>query len=139
VLGLTTISIPTWGSASVIDVIWTAIGLCGFTFVAWGLHGSIENMQLLAERHFEDPEERMAAVQITRNYVIHDLLRLLSMNLIIILGVIALMQDGPKQITITAFAVTTLLFLVMIIVAFHSYLDQRQRRKLRVIFDKELR
>jgi hypothetical protein len=137
VLGLTTINIPTWGSASLIDFLWMMTGLSGFTFVAWGLKGSVSNMQLLADRHFEDPHDRMAATLITRNYVIHDLLRLFSMNLIVILGIIALMQEGPSYVTITGLAVTILLFCIAFIVGFHSYLDQRQRRKLKGIFQGE--
>lgn len=140
VLATTTINIPSWGNASLIDVLWMCAGIAGLSISGWGLRGSIENMARLANQQFEDAILRQGSTIITRNYVMHDLLRVCTFTLVCFVGVIALTQGPPPgTATVTTpvgLSVAVLFFCMVIITGIHSYLDQRQRKQLRYLYSE---
>lgn len=139
-LATTTISIPSWGSVSLIDVLWMIAGVMGLIVASWGLRGSIENMGRVARQEFSDIVERRGSVLITRNYILHDLLRITTFILVCFVGVIAITQGPPPGtaavVTPVGLAISVLFFLIVIISGIHSYLDQRQRKLLDNLFSE---
>lgn len=129
----TLITVPAVGSANLIEILWTLIGLAGLGVVLPNLWAAINGMDVLGRT---PADERAAAAVLIKGNIRRELLRVLKLLLIVLIGIVAMAQTQPpgtNKTTITGLILTGVLFSVGVIISLQSILDKRDSRKARAI------
>lgn len=132
--------VPEWGNATLIELLWLAMGLAGIAITLpnfirlTSVKTMLEVVSLLDERRKE------AAILIFHAHIRRELLRLVQMAAVVGLGIWAVTQASvttPTYITWTNIIVTTIFFLVIGINVFQSFQDALIRREVTAILYRE--
>lgn len=128
------IRIPEWGNATLIEGVWTSIGVVGLVATILGVR-RVKNDQLafqLPRRH-EELKYRKAARLVWRSHLRREALRFVQMGFITAIGVWGMTQPSlvhPAVITVTGLLITGFLVVVVAINVVQSVLDGRVRSEL---------
>lgn len=127
-------TVPAWGDASLIELLWTATGLLtilvtGF-YLAQVLRSFAGVVQLAAET--QPAVGVQVLVVLAWGYVRRELLRFTTGSLIFGVGVLAIATPSPTGrsfVTPTGLVLTAALFLIALLTSAQSVLDGKQRRQ----------
>lgn len=121
------ITVPQWGTVTLIEAIWLASGLVAFALSLRRLPA------LLDDYRFAQMNQEDDLYVIARGYLRRELVRVLQAGAVISIGVYAAIQPspvpGPAKITLVGLWLTATLISISVLVALQSYLDWRDREK----------
>ena len=126
-LGVTTINIPAWGDATLIELVWLSAGLATLAFTLGHLRDLIDDWQVARDTH------RPVLSQLAFDYVRRELTRLANGLIILGVGVWAITEPpalpGPARTTVTGLVVTAALVGLAFTSAISSWWDWDSREK----------
>lgn len=127
-MGTTLIEVPSWGSVSLIEALWTLSGVVMIVVSAWALPVVVEDY-VITKRvpgYYSD-----ARALIARGHVRREVIRLAQGGIVTVVGLFAIFTDparpGPTLITPLGIVLTAGLIALALLTAFQSVLDRRQR------------
>lgn len=135
----TLIPVPAIGSATLIEILWTLIGLAGLGIVLPNLWAAINSMDVLGHT---PSDERDAASVLIKGNIRRELLRVTKLLFIVLIGVVAMAQTQPpgtNKITITGLILTGVLFSIGGVISLQSILDKRDSKKARAILAERVK
>jgi len=132
-LATTLIRIPEWGSATILEIIWTLIGATTLAVVTWNFAGAKAN--LITPVDLEDSYERDAAGVIRRGYLRREAVRFVTALMILSTGITGDVIHSPTSrfTTITGLWLTAAFFIIGLLNVVQSILDQRDRHEVRAL------
>lgn len=134
------IRIPEWGSATVLEIAWTAIGAATLLIVAWNYAGARASMAVTLD--FEDEYEIAAAHVIRFGYLRREAVRFAIGVIIFAIGITGDYQapiTKPSVATLTGLVLTAGLFVIGLVTVVQSFFDGRDRLRVRDLLMKSSR
>ena len=122
------VPIPQWGTVSLIEAVWTLVGIIAIMFSLWNLPRVVVDWVLA--RHATGGQWTAARILIARGHIRRELIRFAQGVIIFAIGVYADIQPNlVPQVTILGLIITAGLVLLAGLVALQSYLDRIQRKQ----------
>jgi hypothetical protein len=128
VFGATLIEIPSWGSANLIEIIWTATGVGMIAVSVWALPRVIGDW-IIGRRipgHYSKARTLLA-----RGHIRREIIRLAQGGIVLTIGIYAVVQPnplpGPVVVSPFALVLTVGLLALGALTGLQSVLDSRQR------------
>lgn len=129
----TLIEIPSWGPASLIEVIWLAIGLAVIVFSTLGIP---ETLRLWKAAVSQDDS---VMITIAGGYVRRETIRAATGLVIALIGVYGCIVGpplpGPVVVSAVGLVLTCGLLLIGVLIAAQSVLDRTQQRRVAQLLD----
>jgi heme O synthase-like polyprenyltransferase len=126
-VGVFLVEVPSWGNASLIEIIWTVIGLGAVAVAAHALP------RVVGDWHIARDSNRFALRLIARGHVRREVIRLGQGAILLAIGLYACVTPspapGPVVVSLTGIILTAGLLAIGALVALESILDRRQRRE----------
>lgn len=127
-------TVPAWGDASLIELLWTATGLLTILVTGWALVQVLRAFAAVVRlsSEAEPAVEVRVLVLLAWGYVRRELLRVTTGLLILGVGVLASLTPSPggrNFVTPTGLVLTAALFLIAFLTSAQSVLDAKQRRQ----------
>jgi hypothetical protein len=127
--------------ASVLEMVWTLIGLIGMYFGISNLHWSNNDLRALKALNGGNVKRFTIMRVIAFGHWRNDLFRLMKQLTITVIGVIAMILPTPPRqttpITPVGVLITGGLFTISILIVMASVLDRRQREALEELDERE--
>jgi len=122
------IPIPQWGTVSLIEAIWTLVGILAVLVSLLSLPKVV--VDFIVAKHAPQGKLAAARVLLARGHVRRELIRLAQGIIILSVGIFADLQPNPlTSITLVGLAVTTGLVALAALVGLQSLLDRLQREQ----------
>jgi hypothetical protein len=132
------IPIPQWGTASLIEIIWFAVGLCAFILSLVSTPKVLTDYGISKEAPDRGSVVGEARLLLARGHVRREVIRLLQSGIIMSIGAYALVQPNVfTKITVSGLILTAGLVALAVLVALQSLLDRNQRRHAEEVLDRE--
>jgi hypothetical protein len=135
-VGAFLIEIPSWGSASLIEIVWTLIGVGVIGVSLYALPRVVADWKL-AKRGQRGP----AMTLLARGHIEREFLRLAQGFIILAVGIYAAITPsivpGPVVISLTGLVITAGLLLLGVLVAVQSIRDRQRRTAAERILRRE--
>lgn len=141
-LGTLWIPVPQYGNASLIEIIWFAVGLIALLVSSISIPiviGDYAVSKEVVRFTTDDVIMAQARVLMARGQLRREIIRLAQAFIIFIIGVEAMLQPNPVHhaVTLTGLFVTIGLVTLAILVVFQSGLDHLQRKHADELIRKE--
>ena len=125
-LGALLIPIPQWGDVSLIEAVWTLVGLVALLVTLWSLPKV--TVDFIVAKHAPVSPLAEARVLLARGHVRRELIRMAQALIIVGIGVFADLTPNPlTSITLTGLIVTLGLVSIAGLASLQSVLDKLQR------------
>lgn len=127
-MGTTLIEVPSWGTISLIEALWTLSGVVMLAASAWALPKVLGDYVITRRvpGHYSEARELLA-----RGHVRREAIRVVQGLIVLGVGLFAAFTDpvspGPVVTTPLGLVLTAGLFMLAILTAVQSVLDRRQR------------
>jgi hypothetical protein len=130
------IPVPQVGNVSLIEAIWTLVGMAAVLVSLYSLPRVISDYVISRHEEAVNPPLTTARVLLARGHVRREVIRLAQGLIILSIGVVADLQPNPFQsITILGLVVTMGLVGLSALVVAQSILDRVQRRQAEELLD----
>lgn len=126
--GATLIEVPSWGSANLIEIIWTATGVGMIAISLYALPRVVGDYVIVKRipGHYSTARTLLA-----RGHIRREMIRLIQGLIVFIVGIYAVIQPnitpGPVVVTPFALVLTVGILALGALSGLQSLLDQRQR------------
>ena len=134
------IRIPEWGSATILEIAWTAIGAMTLAIVAWNYAGAKANLRTPID--LNDEYEVEAASVIRRGYIRREAVRFFIAVVILSIGITGDYQPSlrrPSVTNLTGLVLTAGLFAIGLVTSVQSFFDGHDRKEVRDLLSKSRR
>ncbi len=127
-MGSTLIEVPSWGTVTLVEALWTLAGVLMVAVSLWALPRVVGDYTLTRRvpGHYS-----LARTLLARGHVRREALRLVQGIIVVTIGAYATLatppQPGPSYISPVGIVLTAGLILLAAITAVQSILDRRQR------------
>ena len=121
------LTIPAWGTLSLIEAAWLVAGAGVLLLALLGLRRALLDYEaaLLA---FES-KTVLAARVLARGQIRHEVIRMLESFIILSLGIYAVTLPQPASISLSGLLISGGLITLAFLIALQGYLDKRQREE----------
>jgi len=120
------IPIPSWGDVSLIEAIWTAVGMVALFASLWSMPKVV--VDFVVAKHAPSGKMAEARVMLARGHIRRECIRLAQGAIILLIGLYADFQPQPySKITLVGLFLTLGVVALAALVAVQSLLDRRQR------------
>jgi hypothetical protein len=123
------IPVPQVGNASVIEIIWFAVGLVAWVFSLLSIPQVVTDYVVASHSPNADTKLGRARCLLARGHVRREVIRHMQAIIIVGVGVYAMVTPNPRaSVTVAGLVLTAGLVGLASLVAFQSWLDRIQRK-----------